>query len=402
MHKFRTVILGGGYAGMMAAARLRHQKQVEVTLVDHQEHFEQRIRLHQVLAGQAVPRLPLATALSRQGIHFVQGRIEKIDPISKSVKMANSKDLPYDFLIYALGSQADTQGVPGLKDHCHFLTNQDQTQTLATELETLVNGKGASSTLIALIGGGLSNIEIATELAERFPGIQIEVFARGNLESTYSQLGSQYLRQRFDELNIRWHENQDVVRVDAKQLTLASGQRHGFDWCLAATGFKANGVALNSEFPVNDRGQILVKGDGSLAKFDTIFVAGDAAAYPSSHLRMGCVSAMPMGAHAAANVLARSRGKPTKSHQFGFMMRCISLGRKKGLIQFVDTIDQVKEKIWTDRKGGLTKELICKMTYYLPQWELKSGLPFYWWPKTPIKESVPPQAFKSNQKESAS
>lgn len=48
----KVLILGGGYAGLMAASRLaRGGSPAEVTLIDAKPSFVQRIRLHEVLAG---------------------------------------------------------------------------------------------------------------------------------------------------------------------------------------------------------------------------------------------------------------------------------------------------------------------------------------------------------------
>lgn len=47
----RVVVLGGGYAGTLAANRLQARADVEVTLVNPRPQFVERIRLHQLVAG---------------------------------------------------------------------------------------------------------------------------------------------------------------------------------------------------------------------------------------------------------------------------------------------------------------------------------------------------------------
>jgi NADH dehydrogenase FAD-containing subunit len=96
---------------------------------------------------------------------------------------------------------------------------------------------------------------------------------------------------------------------------------------------------------------------------------------------MGCVSAMPLGAHAGENVRRRLRGEELQPFSFGFQIRCISLGRKDGLIQFVDPDDTPRPKVWTRRPAVLTKEFICRMTYGMVRNELRTGLPLYRWPE---------------------
>ncbi|MET0704464.1 MAG: FAD-dependent oxidoreductase, partial [Mycobacterium sp.] len=47
----RVVVLGGGYAGVLAANHLRTRDDVEITLVNARPSFVERIRLHQLVTG---------------------------------------------------------------------------------------------------------------------------------------------------------------------------------------------------------------------------------------------------------------------------------------------------------------------------------------------------------------
>jgi NADH dehydrogenase FAD-containing subunit len=61
LHKHRILILGGGYAGLMAAARsARIGSAADITLVNAAPQFVQRIRLHEALAGAPPRQLTLA------------------------------------------------------------------------------------------------------------------------------------------------------------------------------------------------------------------------------------------------------------------------------------------------------------------------------------------------------
>ncbi|MDQ4112074.1 MAG: NAD-binding protein, partial [Actinomycetota bacterium] len=47
----RVVVVGGGYAGVMAANRLTKRDDIAITLVNSRDHFVERIRLHQLVGG---------------------------------------------------------------------------------------------------------------------------------------------------------------------------------------------------------------------------------------------------------------------------------------------------------------------------------------------------------------
>jgi NADH dehydrogenase len=109
----KVLILGGGYAGMIAAARIGAR--AEVTLIDARPEFVQRIRLHEMLAGGSPKTLGFARWLGRRGVRFVQARAERLEPGRQRVVARSAEgdrvELGYDTLILALGS-ATASGVP--------------------------------------------------------------------------------------------------------------------------------------------------------------------------------------------------------------------------------------------------------------------------------------------------
>ena len=73
-------MLGAGYAGLRCALRLAwRDPTAAITVVDARDTLCERVRLHQVAAGQTVPRRPLAELCRDAGIAFVHARAERID-----------------------------------------------------------------------------------------------------------------------------------------------------------------------------------------------------------------------------------------------------------------------------------------------------------------------------------
>ena len=94
-----------------------------------------------------------------------------------------------------------------------------------------------------------------------------------------------------------------------------------------------------------------------------VYGAGDAVAPPGrTPIRMACATALPLGAHAADNVAREQTGRTLKAFRFGYALRCISLGRHDGLIQWVDPYDVPKERMLKGRTAAWVKEQICRST----------------------------------------
>jgi NADH:ubiquinone reductase (H+-translocating) len=379
----KILILGGGYAGLMAASRLaRGGSPAEVTLIDARPSFVQRIRLHEVLAGGSPKAPDYASLLGRRGVRFVQARVESLEPGRQRVQARSGggerMELSYDTLILALGS-VTTAGVPGVAENAIRLNDPAVLREASARLRTLAGSHGR----VLVAGGGLTGIETATELAERFPGLRVTLATRGRLGDGYADAAVSHLRAHFARLGISLAEERAVTGVEPGRAWLDDRSQISFDLCVWAGGFAAPALAREAGLPVDASGRVLVDSALRAAGHPNVVVAGDAAAatLPDGRtIRMGCVSALPLGAHAGESVRRILRGEEPRPFSFGFAIRCVSLGRRDGLVQFVAPDDSPRPRVWTHRRAVVVKELICRMTYEVVRNELRFGIPLYRWP----------------------
>lgn len=378
----KVLILGGGYAGMIAAARIaREARQAEITLIDQSPVFVQRIRLHEILAGRRPATLEYAPLLAKRGVHFLQARVESLDLPKRRTAVREPdgarRELEYDVLILALGS-ATAATVPGVAEHTVRL---DAPATLGQTYERL-RQLAAIGGQVVVAGGGLTGIETATEIAERFPALRVTLATRGKLGDGYSPAGAAHLRQRFTALGIELREDVDITAVKAGRIETAGGGELPFDLCLWCGGFAAPPLARQAGLPVDGAGRVLTDAAQRAPGHPEVFVAGDAAAPWADGpfaIRMSCASALPGGAQAGENVARFLRGEEPLPYSMAFGLRCISLGRKEALVQFVTGDDRPLPKIWTGRRAVWVKELICRMTLFVVRWEVRTGWRLYPW-----------------------
>ena len=124
----QIVIIGAGYAGLIAARRLAwktSRNEVAITLVNGTERFVERINLHKFAANQPVGQPMIQANLRKTGVHFVQGWVTGIQPAECSLTIQTGSEtshLNYDYLLFALGSTMDREGVPGVREHAYVLT----------------------------------------------------------------------------------------------------------------------------------------------------------------------------------------------------------------------------------------------------------------------------------------
>ncbi len=116
--------------------------------------------------------------------------------------------------------------------------------------------------------------------------------------------------------------------------------------------------------------------------------AGDAVVAPdrvAGHLRMSCAAALPLGAHAAATLLASIRGTEPPTLSVGYVVQCVGLGRKQGYIQIVKADDTPRRLHIGGRAGGAIKNRVCTLVVDAPAKE-SSQPGAYRWPRGPMAE----------------
>jgi sulfide:quinone oxidoreductase len=139
----RTLILGGGAGGLVAARELQRRARPghRVVLVDRSaEHTYQPSLLWQMV-GQRRPeqfRRPLKR-LERKGIEFRNAEVEELD-LENRVVRTTADDLAYDSLVVSLGAQLAPETVPGFEHMAHNLYTADGCARIHAALEDLEEG----------------------------------------------------------------------------------------------------------------------------------------------------------------------------------------------------------------------------------------------------------------------
>lgn len=178
----RIIVIGAGYSGAIAAGRLARRlrrQDVAITLVNAEPDFVERVRMHQLAVGQELrPRL-FSEMFAGTGVRLRLARVTAVDVDRRTVTVTDgqsTEELPYDTLVYALGSAWNTQGVPGTAEHAHDIAGRPGALRLRERLAGLVAGQP-----VVVVGGGLTGLEAATEIAEARPDLDVALAARGGL-----------------------------------------------------------------------------------------------------------------------------------------------------------------------------------------------------------------------------
>ncbi|MCG5221100.1 FAD-dependent oxidoreductase [Streptosporangium soli] len=356
----RIVILGAGYTGMMAAIRLAHRTRrtgVRITLVNPSARFTERLRMHQIAAGQDLADHRISDLLARTGIDFVQGAATAIDPGAGTVEVdGGAATLAYDTLVYAVGSSTDVVRVPGADVHAFTLDSPQDAARFTDRLHRIA----AEGGMVTVCGGGLTGIEAATEIAETHPGIRVTLISLDEPGVMMGTKARSHLRRALDRLGITVRTGARITKVLPDAVELEGGELVASDACLWTTGVRVPALARQAGVAVDQRGLILVDATLRSVSHPDIHAIGDAAAVRLAwgQIHGTCQSGLPTAQYTADAIARLLRGKKVKPFRFGYFHQPVSLGRRDAVIQFTHADDTPRRACLTGRAAVLYKEIV--------------------------------------------
>ncbi|MCF7984944.1 MAG: NAD(P)/FAD-dependent oxidoreductase [Thiohalocapsa sp.] len=146
--KARVVVVGGGYAGAIAAKYLqRTAPEIRVTLIEKSPYYVSCPLSNEVLSGER--DLDSLTfdyrGLTRRGINVMQDEIVEVDPAQHFVRGAGGNRYNYDRLVIAPGVDYRWDAIDGMTEAAaevvpHAWKAGPQTELLRRQLEAMDDG----------------------------------------------------------------------------------------------------------------------------------------------------------------------------------------------------------------------------------------------------------------------
>ncbi|KOG22561.1 MULTISPECIES: NAD(P)/FAD-dependent oxidoreductase [Streptomyces] len=369
--KHRIVVLGAGYAGAYVAGTLARRlspTDTEITVVNAEPDFVQRLRLHQLAAGQEIEAPQLADVFAGTAVRLRRARVTTVDPERQVVAVADADgggELGYDTLLYALGSHVADHGVPGVAEHAFDVAARPSALRLRERLDSLDGRREGGSVLV--VGDGLTGIETVTEIAESRPGLSVTLVARGELGAPLSAGARSHLRRTCDRLRITVLEHTSVEAVEATRVLCTDGAALASDATVWTAGFAVSPIAAVSGLEVTESGRIVVDRTMRSVSHPNVYAAGDSAYAIGDNgrpLPMSCASAGYTGRQATDAIVGRLTGSKIANTKLEYPGNHISLGRQDGILQMVDHEGQAKPKYMGGRKAARIKAGIVRMSLW--------------------------------------
>ena len=357
----RVVIIGGGFAGIALAKKLRNKK-VQVVLLDKHNYHTFQPLLYQVATGGLEAgsiAYPIRKVIQEYNDFFFRlTSVKEIDTVNQKV-IAEIGDLSYDYLVIATGSKTNYFGNKEIERNSMGMKTIPQSLNIRSlilenfEQAVLTKDQAEKDALInfVLVGAGPTGVELAGALAEMkkailqkdYPDLdinkmQINLVQSGDrILNTMSEKSSSEAEKFLINLGVTIWKNVRVTNYDGRTITTNSDlvfETATVIWTAGVQGAKIAG--LNAKSLVEKVDRIRVNEFNQVVGYNNIFAVGDIASmetekYPQGHPMMA-QPAMQQGELLGENLVKLLNKKPMEPFEYNDKGSMATIGRNLAVV----------------------------------------------------------------------
>jgi len=382
---YDVVILGAGYAGLMAALRLsRKRRELRIALVSSSDRFLERVRLQESIVAPVAPRISSISAfLAGTGIEFICGTVVSLDADRRCIRIvsdAGEHEIMFDRAIYALGTRVDVDGVPGAAEHAYRLEAAEGPRS-PSALRTRLRENADRPMRVITVGGAETSVEVAGEIKTAWPNAQVTMISSSRCGDFKGARVESAIRTQLARLGIKMVDGETVTEVRSAELTTDQGRCIPFDICVWSGGLRSAPVATGAGLATDPQGRIWADPNLRSISHPHIIAVGDAAhpvAPTGAPYRLSAFVAINSGAYAADLILAGKAKRQLDPFSFSTYGQGIAIG--SGGVGFFSYPDDKQR--WFIVTGG-TARIIRNLFVWFISYALKleRKMPGFWfWP----------------------
>lgn len=321
------VILGGGYGGVKVLLNMLDKDlpdDLQITVVDKNPYHSLKTEFYTIAAGTVAEIDVRTTFPDDDRINYVYTEVNQIDTENRKISFKKStKIISYDYLVVALGCEDNYHGVEGAPE----FTESVQSFSKARHTGMAVGNLKAYGK-VTVVGAGLSGIEVASEIRESRPDLNIRLLDRGaSVLRPFDAKIKAHVSDWFlkNDVEILHHANVEYVEKDG---VCNNGVCYVNDVTIWTAGVQPNYLARALPFEKDVQDKIVVNDYYQVPEDPHIYIVGDCA---SSEHSPSAQLAGEQGEQVAHVLLAILNGKkPKKPKEIKLKGTLGSLGKSDG------------------------------------------------------------------------
>ena len=360
-----VLILGGGFAGLIAAERLSAglDSSHQVTLVSPNEDFTFYPSLVRLAFGESDAgdiKFDLRTKLNDSRVHFICGEMTDINPRTKKVTVAGDEfrgEISYDYLVIALGRRLATEKVAGFFEHAHHLLGVKAALKFGDAVKAFREG----DIVVGMCPEARLPIpvcETAFALARKFENeirdgdVRIKVVFPGSLESVFGGATvHKELESSFRHHGINVLYDVPITRITETEVLSSAGHAVKHDLLMLVPPFRGN-ASLRSLGISDDQDFVMVDKSMRVASLENVYAVGDITAFEGPKLAHMAVRQADV---AAANITSEIAGKKPVEEYYHEIAMVIDAGGSDSIYLRYGITDETLFGLRKGRIWGLAK-----------------------------------------------
>jgi len=316
----RTVVLGGGEAGLIAAAYLERMSETDTVVVSERERHVFSFLLYRVMKGMSFDKatLDLRDAFADRDITVVRDHVQRLDAAEKRVDL-RSGSIEYDTLLIALGGVTRLDAVDR--------SRVSDVRTDAREIQRAVHSGSVRN--VVIVGGGPVGVETAATLASLTDDLDVSLLTSGKRPlADFPERAGRMAERELGRRGVDVRTGARATEATENGIVLDGERIERSDLTIWAGGVKPNPVIEGFDLPRNKRG-LLVDASLRCRGVNNVYAVGDVVDYPGK-VKDG-YSAGLEARRAAKNALREFRGRRPKEYDERWHPRIVYLGRTTAL-----------------------------------------------------------------------
>ncbi|MBD2845703.1 FAD-dependent oxidoreductase [Paenibacillus sp. IB182496] len=319
------VILGGGYGGLTLAQELLEKElpnDTVIVLIDRMPFQGLKTEYYALAAGTVSDYELRVSYPSDPRLIVTHGEVTGIDPATKQVLMEGRDPVQYEWLAIALGCTDKYHGIEGAEQHSVSL------QTFAAARRTYhLLGDAKPYGQVTIVGGGLSGVEVAAELRESRPDLNIRILDRGpTILSAFPGKLQRYVSSWFEAHDVQMCGHTSITRLE-QGVVYDRETEIATDVTVWTAGIQPVPLVQQLQLPKDTQGRLVINPHHQLPDYPDIFVIGDCASLPFSP---SAQAAEAQGKQVAEVMEAFWAGKAPRLGKIKLKGVLGSLGKKAG------------------------------------------------------------------------
>ena len=318
-----VVVLGGGYGGLTVVQELLQHiaADVRIVLIDRNPFGALKTEFYALAAGTSSELDIRVSFPSHPQLDIVYGEVESVSFENRTVQLAGRDPIPYDSLVIALGCTDNFHGIEGAPQHSTGVQSLSATRRTYQLLnDTKPYGQ------IHIVGGGLSGVEVASELRESRPDLNIRILDRSSLMSAFPGKLQKFVASWFKEHDVELRSQVHITRLE--EGVIHNGDEEILsDVTVWTAGIQPVELVQKLTFPKDKQGRLIVNEWHELPEARDVFVIGDCSSQPFSPSGQ---LAQAQGHQVAQVIAARWANKDIRLPRIQLKGTLGSLGKKSG------------------------------------------------------------------------